>query len=73
MFQSPSNRVKCSDWMGQAVKFSQGKSFNPLVIGSSVLMVSIITEDPGDLTFQSPSNRVKCSDLLDGTEGMSPF
>ena len=37
-FQSPSNRVKCSDPEGHRLHRQGDESFNPLVIGSSVLM-----------------------------------
>ena len=62
-FQSPSNRVKCSDkefTVGQEINFL---GFNPLAIGSNVLInncrflfICVCGQ------FQSPSNRVKCSD-----------
>ena len=68
-FQSPSNRVKCSDvWApkyADIATFRAAKSFNPLVIGSSVLIPGcqyIRRMSPRAYEFQSPSNRVKCSD-----------
>ena len=37
-FQSPSNRVKCSDTSEWSQAGEQIRGFNPLVIGSSVLI-----------------------------------
>ena len=44
MFQSPSNRVKCSDNESAAEREHQLTRFNPLVIGSSVLILSTLAE-----------------------------
>ena len=64
-FQSPSNRVKCSDQRVTRRRNQLVEGFNPLVIGSSVLMYrSRRGMTRGILTFQSPSNRVKCSDAI---------
>ena len=38
VFQSPSNRVKCSDQKDRDATAALQTGFNPLVIGSSVLM-----------------------------------
>ena len=68
-FQSPSNRVKCSERGRGAADVGVDRGFNPLVIGSSVLIFYLFYKKPLDNRFQSPSNRVKCSD--DGQDGLS--
>ena len=64
MFQSPSNRVKCSDLGKLIASVFLLLGFNPLAIGSNVLMQESAPAVPGRMKFQSPSNRVKCSDRL---------
>ena len=61
-FQSPSNRVKCSDAQVARCKFRCTSSFNPLAIGSNVLISGKKGKREDGGGFQSPSNRVKCSD-----------
>ena len=64
-FQSPSNRVKCSDSRAGNCRRSRSHSFNPLAIGSNVLIRRAPDgRNPSQLQFQSPSNRVKCSDFV---------
>ena len=65
VFQSPSNRVKCSDELQFGRRLRPDTRFNPLAIGSNVLInVDIVSALAVDNLFQSPSNRVKCSDVI---------
>ena len=63
LFQSPSNRVKCSDWSQGSAGSFRGVFQSPSnrVKCSDQETKTLIRVGFG---FQSPSNRVKCSDEL---------
>ena len=64
-FQSPRNRVKCSDREEFKSLMLEEMSFNPLEIGSNVLIEEGTEGSEEEAKFQSPRNRVKCSDKKD--------
>ena len=59
MFQSPSNRVKCSDGNYQRFMAETRTSFNPLVIGSSVLILIATTAFANETIRFNPLSRLQ--------------
>ena len=80
MFQSPSNRVKCSDRISLVTANRDGKQFqSPSNRVKCSDRAEEMAADLGGTEFQSPSNRVKCSDWLrcqaggSATTGFNPL